>query len=142
MAKQFQNKAKGKAWKVFAKWVRTRDCLATTNFPHAGVCITCGKKFHISFLQAGHCFPGRRNAGLFREELVNAQCTFCNETFHGKPKKYRKIMEAKYGKEQVDEWEIEGKRVIPDRDMKFEDIEKKYKQKLKELTDGKKENKI
>ncbi|HIJ71685.1 MAG TPA: hypothetical protein HPP87_10030 [Planctomycetes bacterium] len=124
------------AWDWFSKWVRVKDCLETTGFPFVGECVTCGRRFHISFLQAGHCFPGRKNARLFQEELVHAQCRFCNEGKHGCPTKYRKIMEKRYTPKEVEKWEIEGKRFIHDRDMDFEGIAKKYKDKLDKLLRG------
>lgn len=126
MAKKISNPAKKKAWDSFSRWVRVRDCIATSGVPFCGVCITCDKKCHISYLDAGHCFAGRSNAGLFHEELVNAQCRQCNQIFNGRLKKYRKIMEAKYGKAKVDKWEIEGKKVKHNRDMDFDAIREHY----------------
>ena len=90
------------------------------------MCITCGKQYHISYLDAGHCFAGRSNAGLFHEELVNAQCRNCNQFYHGKPKKYRKIMEEKYGEDTVELLEAACKLVLHNRDMDFEEIRKHY----------------
>ena len=74
----------------------------------------------MAYMQAGHCSAGRQNAKLFHEKLVNGQCTSCNEFWHGKPKKYRKIMNERYGKEQVDIWMAEGLKAIPDKDMDFD----------------------
>lgn len=133
MAKSISNPAKKKAWDAFSRYIRVRDCIATTRCPFAGVCITSGRRFHITALQAGHCFPGRNNARLFQEELVNAQSFIDNEFRHGRPKKYRKIMEEKYGVEQVAKWEIEGKKVIHNRDMDFEGRAKEYRERTNEL---------
>jgi len=133
MAKNLNSPAKTKAWNAFARWKRITDCLTTTGYPFLGVCVTCDKQFHISFLDAGHCFASRTNAVLFHEKLVNIQCQICNQGLHGRSKKYRKIMEAKYGKAQVDKWEIEGKRVIHNRDMDFDGICKKYTKLTKEV---------
>ena len=127
---------KAKAWESFSRWVKVRDCLATTGVPFVGVCITCNCRFHIRVLQAGHCFPGRKNGRLFQKELVHAQCRMCNEGGHGKPKEYREAMDAQYTKVKVDAWEIEGGKVIHDRDMDFEGIEAKYKEKTNALLKG------
>ena len=110
---------KAKAWEVFARFIKVRDCIATTTFPFVGHCVTCDKRFHIKSLQAGHLFPGRSNAKLFQEEVVNAQCFHCNVTCNGRIKRYRKRMEAKYTVGKVEKWEFEGDKVIRDRDMDF-----------------------
>jgi len=119
MAKKLQG-PKSKAWDEFARWIRVKGCIESTGIPFVGVCITCGKRFHISFLDAGHLIPGRRNAVLLHEEAVNPQCRICNQGKHGCNKKYRAIMEAKYGCKQVDQWYIDSKKLIHDRDMDFE----------------------
>ena len=122
------------AWDAYAQFIKVRDCLATTGYPFVGVCITCGRRFHITALDAGHMTPGRSNGVLFQEELVNIQCSsWCNRMNHGFHKKYRKIMVAKYGEEQISKWEQEAKKPIPDRDMDWEGIKIKYRKKLHEL---------
>ncbi|MCK5613892.1 recombination protein NinG [Candidatus Pacearchaeota archaeon] len=124
---------KATAWTAFQHFIRVRDCLATTGFPFVGICITCGRRNHISNLQAGHCFGGRKNGHLFHEKFVNAQCTRCNELFHGQTKKYRAAMDKKYTKTKVDEWKIEADKVIHDRDMDFKAITTEYREKLNTL---------
>ena len=101
MAKKLPNKLKAKAWKAFSKYIRVRDCIKTTGLPYVGVCITCDKRHHINYLDAGHCYPGRRNANLFNERFTNIQCRYCNQYCHGKPKKYEKVMIEWYGAEYV-----------------------------------------
>ena len=124
---------KSTAWDRFSQWVRVRDCLKTTGLPFVGVCITCVRRYHISYLQAGHCFAGRKNGHLFHKEFVNAQCTRCNEMFHGQSTKYRKVMDEKYGKDKVDEMKAEADKAIHDRDMDFPAIAKKYQELTNEL---------
>ena len=51
--------AKKKAWDSFSLYIRTRDCLRTTNCASFGLCFTCGKRLHIKLLQAGHLIGGR-----------------------------------------------------------------------------------
>lgn len=130
MTKKTNNPAKAKAWKTFSRYVRIRDCLETTGLPFVGICVTCDKCFHISALQAGHCLSGRRNARLCNEKLVFAQCNHCNLTLNGRPKRYRKRMIEKYGQEEFDRMVVESKKIIHDRDMDFEGIEKEYKERL------------
>ena len=129
MAKSLTGPAKT-AWDSFAQWVKVKGCIETTGYPFAGVCVTCGRRYHIRALQAGHMIPGRSNGVLFSEELVNPQCVRCNEMFHGQPKKYRAAMVAKYSNEQVEAWEQEAKQPIHDRDMDYEGIKVKYREKL------------
>ena len=118
------------AWDAFAQWVRVRDCIETTGRPFVGVCITCRKKFHISYLDAGHLFAGKGNAKLFHEDTVKAQCRICNQFRDGRAKKFRKIMEERHGEEQVAEWQAEVNIVIHDKDMDYPAITQKYREKL------------
>jgi len=129
MAKALTGPAKT-AWDAFAQWVKVKGCLETTFYPYVGVCVTCGKRFHIRALEAGHLISGRSNGILFHEELVNPQCVICNQRHHGRPKRYRKAMVAKYGEEQVLTWEREAKKPIHNRDMDWEGIKLKYRKKL------------
>lgn len=121
------------AWNRFSQYTRVRDCINTTGRPFLGICITCNKQYHIRFLQAGHCFPQRRNSGLFDEQAVNAQCRFCNIVEHGQQKKYRKIMEDRFGEEAVEQMHIKAKKVTQDKDMDFDGLSNKYREKTKEL---------
>lgn len=111
MAKGIANPEKRKCWDAFSKMVRVIRCLATTGFPFLGVCLTCGKRYHISYLQAGHCFAGRTNAKLLNRKFVDIQCRMCNEGEHGKPEKFRRIMEERYGVEYVERQEFRFKRI-------------------------------
>lgn len=133
MAKALKGPVKRRAWNNFSRFIRIRDCLATVGFPFAGVCVTCGKRFHISFLDAGHLFAGRGNAVLFDERVVRAQCRICNQTKGGRHNKFRKIMEELHGEKTVEQWQIESKKMVQDNEMDFDAIAKKYKEKYKEL---------
>lgn len=120
---------KARAWAMFSRYIRIRDCIETTGFPFTGCCVTCGDKFHISFLDAGHLFAGRSNAKLFQELSVRAQCQICNQRGHGQPEKFRKVMEKRYSVEEVEAWERDGRQMIQNKDMDFDAIAKKYKEK-------------
>jgi len=134
MAKKLSKKDKMEAWNAYSKYIRVRDCLKTTGLPFVGVCITCERKFHINQLEAGHCFSGRTNVKLFNDKFTNAQCRYCNQVMHGNPKKYRKIMEAKYGKEYVARQEARFKRkIIQDKDVNFIERKKRYERKKERL---------
>ena len=132
--KQNRNKAKKKAWDAMSIYVRTKECRETTGLDFVGECFTCDRRLHITALDAGHFVAGRRNSILFDERGVHIQCSWwCNRLNHGQHKIYRKRMIEKFGIEVVEEIEQNAKKVIQDVDMHFEEIEEKYKQKLKEL---------
>ncbi len=76
--KSDNKKWKEKAWSIFSKYIRLRDCLLTTGTPFRGKCYTCGKEFDYKKLQAGHGISGRGNNLLLDEEIVKAQCIRCN----------------------------------------------------------------
>ena len=125
--------SKSTAWDSFAQWVRVRDCIETTQAPFTGFCITCKKKFHISYLDAGHLFAGKGNAKLFHEDTVKAQCRMCNQFRNGRAAKFRKVMEERHGAEQIETWQAEVNKVIHDKDMDYPAITQKYRAKLHDL---------
>ncbi len=88
---------KKRVWVLFSKYIRTRDCLKTTGCASFGLCITCGKRYHIALLQAGHFIPGRHNANLFSEKGVHAQCYNCNINLRGNTLEYRRQIIQMYG---------------------------------------------
>lgn len=125
--------SKSTAWDAFSRWIRVSGCILSTGYPFVGNCITCRKRYHIRYLEAGHCFGGRHNNILFHEELTNQQCRRCNEILHGRYKKYRKIMEEQYGVGQVEQWDVERKKPVHNRDMDYGAIAKNYKNRTNEL---------
>lgn len=62
------------AWKAFSKYIRLRDADENGYCK----CISCGKKAWWQEMQAGHLIASRANSILFDEELVYAQCPYCN----------------------------------------------------------------
>lgn len=84
-------------WPVFSRYIRTRDCLATTGTETHGKCVTCGRTLAFGKLQAGHFIPGRTDAILFDEDQVYAQCYRCNMKLQGMWHKYFLFMQVKFG---------------------------------------------
>ena len=85
---------KNKAWKLFSRYIRLRDCLKTTGTLETGICYTCGGLYYFEGLQAGHSIGGRGNYILLNENCVEAQCERCNIELKGNydvfiPKKIR-----------------------------------------------------
>ena len=124
---------KKKIWTVFSKYIRVRDCLKTTGCTSWGLCITCGKRYHIKLLQAGHFIPGRHNAVLFSEKGVNAQCYNCNINLRGNSLEYRRQIIKLYGEgfdEVLEEESHETKKYTMDELAELYDY---YVEKLKTL---------
>lgn len=124
---------KNKAWRMFSKYIRTRDCLLTTGTLERGKCVTCVEEFPFEKLQAGHAIGGRNNSILFDEQLVNAQCAGCNHYKNGNYGKYSVWFINKYG---LQEWE--NKVILSNRTVKYtkgdyQEIYNKYKRKLELL---------
>ncbi len=136
MAKKINNPTKKKAWDAFSKMIRLRDCFATTSLSHTGKCITCGKNWSFKQLQAGHAIAGRRNALLFDEDLVHAQCIICNQHNHGEAKKYKVILIERHSQEWWDEKMATSKQVVQDKDMDFEGKAEEYTRRYKKIMES------
>lgn len=127
-------KAKQKAWKMFSKYIRLKECIETTGQPELGRCCTCQKYYNIKQLQAGHYIQGRRNAVLYIEDIVHIQCVRCNVFLHGNYHEYRTYMLERYGEEKLKHLENISKLSCK---LNHELIYEKYKRlynKLKETT--------
>jgi len=118
--------AKDKAWKVFSKFIRSRDtCGLGTE------CYTCGKWGNFKTMDAGHFQPGRFGIFLFDERQVHAQCKRCNIFLKGNWPNYYKRMVKEYGQDDVNEM-LEARTQIKQwKTYELEEIHKKYKAKLK-----------
>lgn len=127
------NKARKDAWEACARYCKVRDCLKDRGLPFVGRCITCGRNFHISSLDAGHAISGRRNAVLFDVMLIHTQCTWCNQLKHGDQKNYRRILAERYGEKWMAERERRAKRVIPDSRIDFVKLQKGFECKYQKL---------
>ena len=131
--------AKEKAWDAFSLYIRTRDCKEyakahpESNTGPEAACVTCQRVYPLKSLQAGHFIAGRRNAQLFDEKGVNAQCYGCNIRKKGATDEYWLWMEKKYGREVIDELIAQKHVTLILKAWEYEAIEQTYKDKLKEL---------
>lgn len=129
-------KAKKRAWTAFSKYIRLRDALKTTKTREWVICVTCRKRFPAfgpGCAQAGHFIPGRHNAVLFNEKMVNAQCRGCNVWGGGKLPEYEAYMQKTYGPKVVAElWKL-SRENIQYKVHDYLEIEEKYKNKFKKL---------
>ena len=125
---------KNRAWRMFSKYIRTRDCLATTKSKERGKCVTCGKEFPFKELQAGHAIGGRAPAILLDEELVNAQCRGCNHFRDGNYGKYSVWFIDKYGLERWEEKVRLSNMIVKYDKEYYKEKYEEYKNKLNDLT--------
>lgn len=133
MAKKSNSSGQTRAWNRFSQWIRVKYCIETTGFPFVGVCITCDKRFHISFLDAGHMKAGRSNSLLFHEDLVRPQCRIDNRSRNGRLQKFRRKMVEIHGEEKVAQWERQANEIKHDRDMDYKAIEDDYRERTNKL---------
>jgi hypothetical protein len=94
-------KAKDRAWKAFAQYIKMRDCLLTTGKKKEFKCITCGKRIPFKKGHASHFIDSRSKEVLFDEKLAHASCMPCNVMLHGNKDSYAPVMILKYGLEFV-----------------------------------------
>jgi len=124
---------KNRAWVMFSRFIRTRDCLATTKTLDRGVCVTCNRQFGFKELQSGHALGGRNNAILFDEELVNAQCRGCNGYGGGNYGVYSLWFIKKYGMKEWEEKVIISKTTRIYKKGDYEAIYEDFKERLGQL---------
>ncbi len=89
-------------WDICSRYIRLRDCLKTTGTKKWGYCVTCGTLYHYKKLQAGHFTCGRKDAVLFEESGIHAQCYRCNIERSGEWPTYYKFMQAEYGQDEIE----------------------------------------
>lgn len=140
--KSTRTKIKEAAWKAFSDYIRTRDSLATTGTIDFCVCITCNERGDnrpkpYAQIQAGHAVGGRGNAVLFHEEIVNGQCSYCNQKppmgLGGDYGNYAIALIKKYGIEHVQKLQQLKGTTKQYKQKDLEEIEVLYKEKLKQL---------
>ena len=128
---------KGKiVWPVFSIFIRIRDCLRTTGCASWGLCITCGRRYHIKLLQAGHFIAGRFNANLFHEKGCHAQCYYCNITLKGNTLSYIDAITKLYGEGIVEELRENDKLKIKFTILDLQERLEDYKNRTKILLKG------
>lgn len=83
------------------KYARLRDCYGNDGTG----CISCGQWFGYDMLDGGHYIPTTTSSTRFNEININAQCHRCNRFLHGNLRGYFRGMEAKYGRDRLDDLE-------------------------------------
>jgi hypothetical protein len=116
------SKAKKRAWKAFSLWIRNRGKDGNMN-----TCYTCGKKYDIKKLQAGHGIPGRTNAVLFMEDVVRPQCFVCNIRKNGNYKVFSAKLIEELGEKLFEEKLAISTTIVKYTVEDYLEIEKKYR---------------
>ena len=127
---------KKRLWTLFSLYIRTRDCLKTTGTLSRGKCITCGKEYEISQLQAGHFIAGRSNSVLFDEKGVFAQCYACNVGLHGNILEYRRKIIEMYGPCSDEKMEADSKLTRKFTVWELDEMIRLYREKICQLDEG------
>jgi len=97
------------------------------------ICVTCGARIMTKDSNAGHYMHGLN----FVEDNQNIQCRRCNLFLSGNLAQYALYMIDKYGRERVDELHSEKMKPHKYGIIELREIREKYKQKIKELEEGK-----
>ena len=121
---------KRKAWEVFSKHVRYRDCMEATGSMWYGECFSCGESKEFYQLDAGHFVP-KHNNNLFSERGVHAQCRRCNRRLSGNQLAYRRHLVELYGEEETTRLEFENRISRKFTVEELEGVHKYYLQKVK-----------
>ncbi len=129
MAKTERDKASDE----MMRFIRVMRCLESTGLAFVGFCITCERRFHIEYLDAGHCISGRRNAVLFDIKNIYNQCNYCNVQMHGRRTLFEKKLIARYSQEWMDNRKIRAKRTIPNNRIDFAKMRKGIKRMTQDL---------
>ena len=124
---------KNKLDEIFSRYIRLRDCLATTGTPVRGRCITCGVVKDYQDLEAGHFQSRRYGATRFDIRNVNIQCESCNRFHSGRQEIYAKAIDRKYGLGTVERLEIKGRQHFQFRSYELEEQIRYYRKRIKEL---------
>ena len=102
-AKPTVSKLKKKLDIVFSRYIRERDCMATTGDIDYGVCVTCKQTKPIAKLQCGHFQYRTYSNTRYCERNCNAQCIGCNMFKQGEQYLHSLAIEDKYGEGTSDE---------------------------------------
>lgn len=119
-----KSKSKHKADRYFSKYIRERDA----NYAGIATCITCGRA--TTDFDAGHFISRRYLATRYDERNCNAQCMKCNRFESGRQYEHGLAIDVKYGEGTAKELLGKSQTTTRFTQMDFEEIAKKYKDKL------------
>ena len=114
---------------IFSLYVRTKHS-------KNGVCTccTCGRKFEIKKIQAGH-FQSRKHYSTRWDELnVHPQCPKCNVFSQGEQYEYSKFLDRTYGEGTADSLVQKAREIQKFSQYELEELIEHYQQALKRLS--------
>jgi hypothetical protein len=120
--------------KVFSEYIRLRD----SDENGICTCITCGVMHHWKNMDNGHFIKRQHMLLRFSEINCNAQCRKCNWLGQGEDYKYTIALQKKYGDGIVEKLLIMKKIPMKFTQFEIDELEKYYKNKLKQLQEEKK----
>lgn len=129
-------RAKARCLAAMSRYVRLRDCIATTGDSDRGRCVTCNRIYPFKKLQAGHFVAGRRGENLLDERGIHAQCYGCNVCDHGRTLDYLDYMLGAYGPAVVDELRRKANTPTHYTAEDYRDMEREYLRKITILEAG------
>lgn len=95
--------AERRAWGYFSKYIRLRDCIATTNTKNCFKCISCKRITPFEKNDAGHFITIANKATKFDERNVHGQCASCNRFKQGCWDQMYTAILAKHDQATIDE---------------------------------------
>ena len=116
-----------KAQKAFNSYIRQRD--------KGKPCISCDTPLKGKFDAGHYVSSGSSKALTFNEDNVHGQCVHCNQHKHGNLIGYREGLIKRIGMKKVKNLEKRRHEIAKYIREELKQIEREYKQKLKQLKD-------
>jgi hypothetical protein len=114
---------------VFSLYVRTKH-----SKNGMCTCCTCGRKFEIKKIQAGH-FQSRKHYATRWDELnVHPQCPKCNVFSQGEQYEYAKFLDRTYGQGTADSLVEKARKIEKFSQSELESVIDYYQQELRRLS--------
>lgn len=114
-----------KAWSWFSKYIRIRDCIATTGTKICFKCISCKKITPFAKNDAGHFITIACKATKFDERNVHAQCASCNRYKQGCWDQMYTAILAKHDQETINELLALRNTIV--RNIDYQSLSDKYR---------------
>lgn len=126
-----------KAWAIFSKFIRLRDCKLTTGTLKRGKCFTCNTILSLDrphTAHAGHFLTrGAHHSVKFDERNTHLQCFSCNNMKSGNLIEYMLNLEKLYGRKEINDLILKSNQPKKFTELDYENIIKTYTKKIEEL---------